>query len=44
VGETGPRGGMGGLAAMGRTGSVLTPALVELLASLEAPRGSRRKG
>ncbi|MCH8488953.1 MAG: transglycosylase SLT domain-containing protein [Oceanicaulis sp.] len=44
VGDTGPRGGMGGLAAMGRTGSVLTPALVELLASLDAPRGGRRKG
>ncbi len=44
VGETGSRGGMGGLAAMGRTGSVLTPALVELLASLDAPAPARRKG
>jgi hypothetical protein len=44
VGETAPRGGLGGLAAMGRTGSVLTPALVELLASLDAPRSTRRKG
>jgi hypothetical protein len=44
VGETGPRGGLGGMAAMGRTGSVLTPALVELLASLDAPAPARRKG
>lgn len=44
VGDTAPRGGLGGLAAMGRTGSVLTPALVELLASLDAPRSTRRKG
>lgn len=44
VSETAPRGGLGGLAAMGRTGSVLTPALVELLASLDAPRSTRRKG
>ncbi|MCC5995007.1 MAG: transglycosylase SLT domain-containing protein [Oceanicaulis sp.] len=44
VGETRARGGFGGLAEMGRTGGVLTPALVELLASLEAPRGRKRKG
>ncbi|KAA5805003.1 transglycosylase SLT domain-containing protein [Alkalicaulis satelles] len=44
VGDDRPRGGFGGLAAMGRAGGVLTPGLVELLASMDAPRGRKRKG